>query len=315
MASVAARRSGCAPEVNCFDLVELMPGARPSANPAQRFEFEERCKALHRRQKEEEGAAAWGPAAPAGEASLAASLEAMFPAVEPDLIRTMLELLPSEQMVLETLLFQSAAFLEADAYPGGSESSTAPGADDHDAFPTLVDAGGWQAVAPVRLDQAADLGSAWRDRAWAAAAEAAAKGRGPPRGRSPAAPPRRTRHRGEQEGEDEDDAPLPTDDELRHGRFQQRARRQAQHGRRGGPSAPGGEAARRSDPGPRAELPRSRDSRSTRASSSTRASPEQKFDPRPRADQPRAAACFSALRCKEASDLESTTSESSSLVC
>ena len=69
------------------------------------------------------------------------------------------------------------------------------------------------------------------------------------------------------------------------------------------------QGARRSDLGPRAEQPRSRDS------SSTRASLEQQLDPRPRADQPRAAACFGALRCKEASDLESTTSESSSLVC
>merc|ERR1719150_1776152 len=100
-------RRARAPHANLFDLPELMPGAQPSANSAQREQFEERCRQL--RDDEVAGwheevaqvcASSWGATA---------EYEAMFPALDPALVRALYSEAPTPQKAFETLLALSTA--------------------------------------------------------------------------------------------------------------------------------------------------------------------------------------------------------------
>jgi len=157
-----------------------MPGAQPSANPAQREEFEQRCRDLSRESYLEEMEAQASRAvarATAGHGAAASDLEAMFPNIDADLIRAIHTESPTPQHAIETLLALSAAIAEP---VGGSEEAasrraTSPpplllGVEDYDKFPCLTDGNGWQAVSQRQLERDdEDLGSAWCDRAKVAA--------------------------------------------------------------------------------------------------------------------------------------------------
>jgi len=173
------------PLVNLSDIPELLPGAQPNANPAQREEFEARCRKLHNEEEAErrKEARANNLAAGVGPPSASSELEAMFPALDADLIRAILADAGSTQRALETLLALSAATSD----PSGLEASAAAsvpklpprniGVEDHDKFPCLLDSDGWQAISTREIDRIVggsdeeDLGGgcAWSERAKAAA--------------------------------------------------------------------------------------------------------------------------------------------------
>jgi len=96
------------------------------------------------------------------------ALEAMFPNLDPTLVRVLASDAASPQVAMETLLALTAAIAEplaADPLPKDM------GLEDIDAFPSLVDADGWQVAGQQQLGGSCgeDLGSAWCDRAKAIA--------------------------------------------------------------------------------------------------------------------------------------------------
>jgi hypothetical protein len=183
------------PEVNLSDIPELMPGAQPSANPARRGQFEQCCIRLHADEVEEHTNELWHSRTAAGVGVTYKELEEMFPSLDTALIHTLLAEAPSPKHAIETLLALSAS--AAEPVTDAGEAPAAPprnlprwdlGVEDHNKFPSLVDADGWQI--PSRLPQADEenLGDAWRDRARAAADKPA-----PKRTPQPAVVPQRRR--------------------------------------------------------------------------------------------------------------------------
>lgn len=184
---------------------------------------------LHREEEEEvqhqRGAAQVASLSGRGEADVA-YFAAMFPALDPELIRTMLEELPTVQHALETLLALSAA--TCDLASAGDAPDQEMGVEDHDRFPTLVDSEGWQVAGKHQFDLGPDLdlSSAWCDRARAAASMPA-----PRASRLAVAPapvstgPRRSAGLAEQE-EEELEGPIDEYD-LRHAAGQRRIRHRA----------------------------------------------------------------------------------------
>jgi len=242
-----------APHVNLFDMPELLPGAQPSANPAQREEFEQRCRRIHdeeeseRREEVENARAAAGATA----ASSVSELEAMFPNLDGALVRAIRADAPSAQHALETLLELSAA--AADPSCGALEAAaTTPlppinvGVEDHEKFPSLMDKDGWQvgserafaAAAVAASETEESLGSDWRDRAKAAADIAPEPRKAPVAtawGAQAAAERRRKAERKAAAQEDEDrERQLPlTDYESRQMAGQRRAKHRALYARGG----------------------------------------------------------------------------------
>lgn len=237
----ASRGRGSGPRVNLSDIPETMPGAQPRANPAQRFDFEQRCRELHRDSVEEEREtqAAMRTARSAEAASFVTDLEAMFPLLDPALIRSLVADAPSQQHAIEMLLTLSASM-------GGEEgctvrAATPPprnlGVEDHEKFPTL--GGSPTKREEPEEDEAENPGSAWRDRAKAAAGLPA-----PPRPAlaTTVAAPRRRKEASAKEEVTELQQPL-TDYEFRQKAGQRRARHRALYGRGSGRN--GTQAARR----------------------------------------------------------------------
>mmetsp|Transcript_104747 Transcript_104747/g.182083 ORF Transcript_104747/g.182083 Transcript_104747/m.182083 type:complete len:276 (-) Transcript_104747:96-923(-) len=232
-----------APHVNLFDMPELMPGAQPSANPAQREEFEQRCRKLHDDAVAEEQTRAEVKREAAGSRATTSDLEAMFPALDAALVRTLAAEAPTPQHAIETLLALAAATAEPVA--GGERAASPPprdlGVEDMDKFPSLCDGDGWQVVSKQQLERDPDeeLGNAWRDRAKAAASKPAPKVK-------PAAPDAgygTTRRKASRQKDDEharEQPQLETDYEFRQRIGQKRASNRAQYGRgrgRGGRGA------------------------------------------------------------------------------
>lgn len=161
------------PNINLFDIPELMPGARSSATPAERTDFEQRCIQLYADDMEEQ----YAQAAPVvtdrtAVATTMAELEVMFPDLDPALVRALAADAGTPQQAMETLLALSAATAEP------TRPALPPkdlGLQDADAFPSLVDADGWEVASQRLLDRSfeEDLGSAWRDRAKAIASKPA----------------------------------------------------------------------------------------------------------------------------------------------
>jgi len=230
-ASTSAQKAQ-APHVNLFDVPEMMPGAQPSANPAQRFEFEERCRKLHRDDESEAQYHKQENQARAGAAATISDLESMFPNLDPALIRTLRAEAPSAQHAIETLLALSAA--TADPGPGEQARPASPppvpvGVEDHEKFPSLVDSQGWQVPGSARAREAADQepGSAWRDRAKAARELPAPK----PQPSAAALAWGKKREIIKKDERDQE-APLPeTDYDFRHRAGQKRAENRMQYGR------------------------------------------------------------------------------------
>lgn len=225
--------------LNFSDVPEMLPGARPGANPSQRAEFERRSRQLHERGEEErthEAAVSW---AASGAEVTSRELEEMFPMLEPSLVRSLRAEATSAQRALEMLIAISADTNEpvagsAEGTGGGKVVTSALpqlvfGVEDHDSFPLLVGADGWQ-VPPARLEaQDDELGSIWRDRAKAAADKPA-----PQRGSQPPAPwgPKKKKQGQQEHGSVEQTQPL-TDYECRHRAGERRAKQKAIYGRSG----------------------------------------------------------------------------------
>mmetsp|Transcript_107203 Transcript_107203/g.301694 ORF Transcript_107203/g.301694 Transcript_107203/m.301694 type:complete len:267 (-) Transcript_107203:105-905(-) len=224
-----------APYLNLYDIPELLPGAEPRANGPQRDRFERRCRTLHRESD------LGGPEAHAkGASPQIEDLIMMFPVLDPDLVRTLAAEARSPQQAIDTLLALAAAAAEPGGSPPGPVGPAPPppslGVDDHEKFPTLVDSNGWQVVSQQRIERNADedLGSAWRDRASAAAELPAPRPVVAPRPWGPQAT-RASRRRAEAGDTKDDasiDAPLPeTDYEFRQRVGQRRAKNRAQYSR------------------------------------------------------------------------------------
>lgn len=230
--SAAAPPKGRAsrPLLNASDVPEMMPGAQPRANPAQRERFEQRCKQLRQEDVEQEAAQAHarperavnaGAAPAAGE-----SLEAMFPMLDPGLVRAIASDCPTQAVAIDTLLKLSAEMSEPAApRPPSPERDLKVG--DASVFPGLVDSDGWEVPAPQQLASKADddgeLGSAWRDRAKAGANAPAPKPR--PRPLAPAWGARRKEGEDREAARDAQEPEVYTDYEMRHIQGQKRAQR------------------------------------------------------------------------------------------
>jgi len=228
------RPAASRPDVNLYDMPEMMPGAHPGANPVQRERFESRCKTLHRAAEEEEREASDELRAASGEAAKSSDLESMFPSLDPALVRMLYAEAQSPQAAIETLLALAAATNEPGA-PMQRAASPPPrdlGVKDISKFPSLVDADGWQITSRRQLesDPNADLGSAWCERAKAgAAAPAPAPSQGQ---RAPMGAWGQRRKEKAKESEDQaDQTEWPTDYEARHQAGQRRALKRAQYGR------------------------------------------------------------------------------------
>lgn len=229
----APSRSARAPHVNLFDMPELMPGAQPKANPAQREDFHQRSVLLHREEERDRQAHVAEVRQASGAEVTCAELQAMFPALDASLVAAILVDARSPQHAIETLL----ALSEAAAEPGPTSEAARPasplprnlGVEDHELFPSLMDADGWQ-VGSQRLferDPDEEQGSVWRDRAKAAKDVPAPKV-------TPAmhsAARRRPLANKEGYSEEAEGGEWMTDYEFRHRVGQRRAKHRAQFGR------------------------------------------------------------------------------------
>jgi len=231
----AAARQGPRRYVNLSDVPELLPGAQPGANPAQREEFEQRAVKLHREAEREEQEIATTRVQATGGTVTISDLEAMFPMLDAGLVNCIYADSRTPQAAIDTLLALSADLSEP--VNGIPRVKTPPprdvGVEDHEKFPSLTDSNGWQ-VASAKLferDPEEELGSVWRDRAKDAAHLAAPKAL--PSG-SAWGKPRKKKESDEKanNGYADDDRPLPeTDYEFRHRVGQRRAKHRLQYGR------------------------------------------------------------------------------------
>lgn len=225
------------PHVNLFDMPELLPGAGSSANPAKREAFEQRCRQLHRDSMEEAEERTPATKPSSASATTLADLEVMFPTLDADLIRAICADVAAPQLAVDTLLVLAASSNDN----GGERAPTPPplklGFEDHNKFPSLIDAEGWQVAATkdFERDPEEELGSGWRDRAKAAADIPAPRVERPLPAAWGAEARRRRQKDGEAEGYKKDegvDPVLPeTDYESRHRLGQARAKNRALYGR------------------------------------------------------------------------------------
>jgi len=230
---------GMRSDLNLSDVPEMLPGARPGANPAARWQFEQRCKELHAEamvdlQDAKEAQMAIGASTPS-------DLEAMFPTLDASLVQLLAAEAPTPQQALETLL----ALAAATSAPVSSRPQPPLdlGTDDMCEFPSLTDADGWQVPSRrgFQLDQEAEDKTAWCDHAKRVA--------NLPAPHVVSRKPQPTARRKQQNAvaaqaagnlEAEADAQWIDSYELRQQQGQRRARRLAQHGRgvRGNHQAP-----------------------------------------------------------------------------
>jgi hypothetical protein len=168
--------------LNLSDLPELLPGAQPSANPAQREEFEARCRQLSREVLAEVHR---GPAPSLAISGVAlAELGAMFPTVEDRALLAVCEGAASLEGAVEALLLVAATAATGSA--GEATVASVPptmtagdvlesaaadvGAPAFDEFPILLDADGWQVCSSrAALEAAVEEPLAWSERARAVA--------------------------------------------------------------------------------------------------------------------------------------------------
>jgi len=236
--------------LNFSDVPEMLPGARPRANPSQRAQFERCGLQLHQCDEEERAHEAAGSWAAFGAEATSRELEEMFPMLDPALVRSLRAEATSAQQALETLIAISADTNEPVAGSAAEGTGTGEvaatelpklvvGADDHDRFPLLVGADGWQVPAARLEAQDEELGSVWRDRAKAAADKPAPQ-------HSSQAPmpwgPRKKKQGQQEEGLVEQAQPL-TDYECRHLAGERRAKQKVIYSRSGRGSGTAGQSS------------------------------------------------------------------------
>jgi len=159
---MVAARTQHRPHLNVVDVPELLPGARPGASSALREQFEDQCRKLHRDEEKDEVAAADIDSAVVESFAAADDLEAMFPTVEPALIRDLIADASSTEHAVELLLALSASTCEESYRDRASVHSERP--VDANQFPVLVSSDGWQVASKRQLERGEeDLGSAWCD--------------------------------------------------------------------------------------------------------------------------------------------------------
>merc|ERR1719291_460956 len=90
----------------------MMPGAKPGANPSERWGFEQRCKQLHAESVVEETEKVENTRAASGGTATGDDLVAMFPLLEPSLVRSLAAEARTPQQAIETLLALAAATSE-----------------------------------------------------------------------------------------------------------------------------------------------------------------------------------------------------------
>jgi hypothetical protein len=140
-----------------------MPGAQPSANPAQRSEFEERCRQLHQNdehdQVQDRSVRILANSSPDD-----CHFEKMFPNLDAALVRTIVSESPSVQHALDTLTALAVAVAECSI---GNPIARLPQIEieNTEMFPVLVDSDGWQVGSQQLFDRGTDedLGTAWCD--------------------------------------------------------------------------------------------------------------------------------------------------------
>jgi len=158
------------PQVNLFDIPELMRGARPSATSAARTDFEQRCHLLHAADAQSLPENRGDVPAGAPGSITTDDLEAMFPTMDSTLVRALALDAGAPQRALETLLALAASAAEPTKEPLPPRDL---GVENTSSFPSLVDADGWEVPSKQLFDRdlEKDLGSAWCDRAKAAASK------------------------------------------------------------------------------------------------------------------------------------------------
>jgi len=240
-------------ELNFSDIPEMLPGARPGATAAQRDAFERRSRMLHWEDVEEhmQTVARVQAAAAGSDDGSTTAMEDMFPMLDVALVRSIQAESPSAQHALDTLLALTAS---AEPMGGARAGNTVGqpkhptqevGLDDHNKFPSLVDADGWQCVSGAKLQEGErDSGSAWRDRA------NAAKDKPAPKAKVEPVPWVRKKRQGQQKVEVDLEMMQPyTDYECRHRAGECRAKQRVKYSRgagtglsaRGGGSDVGGD--------------------------------------------------------------------------
>lgn len=222
----AGLRRNKGPCLNLSDVPEIMPGAKCSATPAQREEFEDRCRKLY----QDGNYAGFGfERVVCSDAATCATthLQAMFPAVDEAVVRMVIAEAESMNHAIEALfgISSTTAAQESDI----SRPPPNLGVDDHGQFPCLTDQYGWQVMPAgqefVRDDHASPKNS-WRDLAHAAKdcpAPAALHA-------SRADAPRKARHRPSHGKAVVAEQPILSDHEARHLDGQRRVQLKAKHG-------------------------------------------------------------------------------------
>jgi hypothetical protein len=223
-------------ELNFSDIPEMLPGARPGATTAQREAFERRSRMLHWEDVEEhmQTAARVQVAAGSGIGSTK-SMEDMFPMLDGALVRSILAESPSAQHALDTLLALTASAEPMGGATAGDATSQPKhpirevGLDDHNKFPSLVDADGWQCVSGAKLqEEERDPGSAWRDLA------SAAKDKPAPKAKAELVTWVRKKRPGQQKVEELEQTQPYTDYECRHRAGECRAKQRVKYSRGAG---------------------------------------------------------------------------------
>lgn len=223
-----------APQLNLFDIPELMPGTKPRCNPSQREDFERRCRHLYEQHTHEVCVPPTRADTGVGATAAVEEMQAMFPTIDSALVQMLYAEAPTPQHALDTLLALTTATAEPVA--GGERPASPPsrnlGVDDHDKFPSLVTSDGWQVFNQRGFNREdEELGSVWRDRAQVATNLPAPQTKQV----APSTAWASARHRRSREKKNavEDGIMPETDYELRQRIGQQRAKNRAQYGRGG----------------------------------------------------------------------------------
>lgn len=163
------KRRSRRPDLNFYDVPEMLPGARPGAGPVEHAFFLRRCDALRAAEEEEFHANA-------DEAAIESvlthqQLEAMFPLLDADLVSSIYTEASSPEVGLNMLLALAGSLGEPAAEAMPPPPPVDLGVGDENAFPSLTDADGWQVVGRAQLEREPDavLGNKWADCAKAAA--------------------------------------------------------------------------------------------------------------------------------------------------
>jgi len=237
MAAATLPTRARAPQVNVSDIPEMMLGAQPGTSAVDRERFQQMCRQLHCDDDLERQQGILTAQVTSLSTMTRTEVEAMFPTLDPALVRSIYAEAPSPQAGIDTLLALGASMREPvtnsadEAHAAAKEPARDIGVEDESKFPSLTDADGWQIVGLARLEQdlMGNLGDDWAEKAKIGAsapcpapgfrASLGAWGR-----------PTRQKQKEDQKEDAEHHQP-PTDYEYRHIVGQQRAQRHAKYGR------------------------------------------------------------------------------------